>query len=256
MTDDSDFPENIPQNDLLVLIVGESGTGKSASLKDLPDKDRWIYCNCESGKRPPFRAKWWGGEARGSVITDPFQVYDAFDFGTDNPDIDGVIIDTCTFLMEMFESRYIVGSSNTQKAWGDYAQFWKNLMQQKVAALGKPVIILGHTKEELDEAAGVMKRSVPVKGSLRANGLEAYFSTVVATKRVEVKRLKGFENPMLTVTEEEADLGFKHVFQTRITKETVGERIRSPIGMFTKDMTYMDNNATLLVKHLRDFYGA
>ena len=81
MTDDTDEPMIQEQNDLLVLIVGESGTGKSASLKDIPNKDRWIYANCEAGKRPPFRASWYGNEARGSVITDPYQVYEAFDFG-------------------------------------------------------------------------------------------------------------------------------------------------------------------------------
>ncbi|WP_421991752.1 AAA family ATPase [Roseococcus sp.] len=244
------------QNDLLVLISGESGMGKSASLKDIPDKERWIYANCEAGKRPPFKATWYGGETRGSVITDPFQVHEALDFATGNPEIDGVIIDTATMLMEMFESRYIVGAADTMKGWANYAQFWKNLMQQKVAAVNKPVIILGHVKDEFDEAAGIIRRSVPVKGSLKNNGIEAYFSTVVSAKRLDLKKLKGFENDLLVITDEELDLGFKHVFQTRITKDTVGERIRAPMGMFPKAMTYIDNDAMRLMNHIRAFYGA
>ena len=45
------------------------------------------------------------------------------------------------------------------------------------------------------------------------------------------------------------------MFQTRITKNTVGERIRSPMGLFTKEQTYMDNDAQALLSHLRRFYG-
>jgi hypothetical protein len=251
----SDTPEPVASNDQLVLITGESGTGKSASLQHIPNKERWIYLNCEAGKRPPFRASWHGGEARGTVITDPYQVYEAFDYGTDNPDIDGIVIDTCTFLMEMFESVYIIGSSDTMKGWASYAQFWKNLMQLKVASFGKPVIILGHTRAELDEAAGVMRVQVPVKGSLKNNGLESYFSTVVSTKRIETKNLKDADTNLLHISEEEQDLGFKHVFQTRVTKATVGERIRSPMGLFSKNQTYTDNDANLLLNHLRAFYG-
>ena len=54
----------------------------------------------------------------------------------------------------------------------------------------------------------------------------------MATKKVPVKVLKNFQNDLLVITEEEEELGFKHVFQTRLTKDSVGERIRSPMGMF------------------------
>ena len=36
-------------NDQLVLISGESGTGKSASLMNLKNQESWIYLNCEAG---------------------------------------------------------------------------------------------------------------------------------------------------------------------------------------------------------------
>lgn len=238
-------------NDQLVLISGESSAGKSASLRNIRNQEKWLYLNCEAGKRLPFRSKF-----QAFRVTDPYQVYEAFDHGTNNPDVDGIIVDTITFLMDMFESNYIVGSPNTQKAWGDYAQFYKVLMQQKVTHFAKPTIILGHTKEELDEAAGIMRRSVPVKGSLKNNGVEAYFSTVVSAKRVPLKELKDFDPALLTITEEEQALGFKHIFQTRPTKATVGERIRSPMGLFEPKQTFMDNDAQLLLDHLKAFYGA
>lgn len=239
-------------NPQLALICGLSGTGKSASLRNIRNQENWIYANTESGKRLPFRNKF-----DPSVITDPYQVTDLLQAMVDNPEaaVEGMIIDTATFLMDMYESRYVLGSANTQKAWGDYQQFWKDLMQQKVAKIKKPVLILAHTREELDEAKGDWKVSVPVKGALRGSGIEAYFSTVVATKKVKLKDLLPYENELLNITEEDEVVGYKHVFQTRPTKETTGERIRSPIGLFTVKQTFIDNDAQLLLDHLNSYYN-
>ena len=249
-------------NDQLVLIVGESTTGKSASLRnlgtvtdangtvDLSGQKRWMFLNCESGKRLPFRNKF-----SSFTIVDPYQVYEAFDHINNNKDYDGVIIDTLTFLMDMFESKYIVGSANTMQGWANYNQYFKNLMQDKVASSDKAVIFLAHTREDLDEKKMEMKSSVPIKGALKGNGVEAYFSTVVAAKRVPIKELEAYGSDLLTITDHERELGYKHVFQTQITKTTTGERIRSPMGMFTKSQTYMDNDAALLLKHLHEYYN-
>jgi archaellum biogenesis ATPase FlaH len=174
-------------NDHLVLIGGESGSGKSASLKDLPNHDRVMYLNCESGKRLPFRNKF-----RNFTITDPYQVHEAFDHAQGNPDYNVIVVDTLTFLMDMFESQYVIPATNGQQAWGQYAQFFKVLMQEKVAASDKAVIFLAHTRSDLDEKAMEMKTRVPVKGQRQSNGIEAYFSTVVATKKVSLRELKPY----------------------------------------------------------------
>ena len=237
-------------NNQLVLICGYSTTGKSASLRNIPNQQRWMYLNTEAGKRLPFKNKF-----ETYRIEDPYQVLEAFDHATNNVDIDGIIIDSITFLMDMFETMYVLPAANTMKAWGDFSQFFKILMQQKVTAFGKPVIITAHVLDVLDEKAMEVKTSVPIKGSLKNNGIEAYFSTVVAAKRISVKDLEPYKSSLLTITDEERELGFKHVFQTRPTKATVGERLRSPMGMFTKEQTYMDNDAATLLQHLHEFYS-
>lgn len=237
-------------NEQLVLISGESGSGKSASLRNIPNQDRWIYMNCEAGKRLPFKNSF-----KTVKISDPYTVYNVADDAMANRDkCDGMIIDTITFLMEMFESVYVNGSANTQSAWGQYFQFFKNLMQDKVVNWGKPTIILGHTLSKLNEKKMEMETKVPVKGALQNNGIEAYFSTVVSTKKVPITELEKYNSDLLTITDEDRELGYKHVFQTRLTKETTGERIRSPMGMFTKEQTYMDNDAMLLLRHLHSYY--
>lgn len=238
-------------NDQLVLVSGESASGKSASLRNIKDQPKWLYLNTEAGKRLPFRNSF-----RTFRIEDPWQVYEAFDYAIANPgEVEGIIIDSSTFLMDMFESQFIYQAVNTQKAWGDYAQFWKNLMQLKVVQFGKPVIVLAHTRRDLDEVAGTWVTAVPVKGSLKNNGIESYFSTVVSTKKVSIKELEAQgENSMLDITEEDRNLGYKHVFQTRLTSKTVGERIRSPMGMFDPNETYIDNDAQKLLEHLHTYY--
>jgi hypothetical protein len=239
-------------NDQLVLISGFSATGKSASLRNIKNQEHWLYLNTEAGKRLPFRNSF-----QSYRIEDPYQIFEAFDAATagDLGQIDGIIVDSITFMMDMLETQYVIPASDTQKAWGEFSQFFKTLMQQKVVAFAKPVIMIAHVLETFDEQAHEMKVKVPIKGGLKNNGIEAYFSTVVSTKNVRLKDLEGYKSDLLTIDEEEEDIGFKYVFQTRPTKATVGERMRSPMGMFSKSQTFMNNDAQMLLDHLHDFYG-
>lgn len=238
-------------NEQLVLIGGTSATGKSASLRNMRDQHKWMYLNTESGKRLPFRNTF-----QTFKISDPWEVYDGFDYAMQNPNnFTGIILDSLTFLMDMFESKYVLTANNGMKAWSDYGQFFKNLMQDKVVLFGKPTLIIAHQRSELNENTHTMETSVPIKGALKNNGVEAYFSTVVSAKRVTIRELEKYQSKLLTISDEEANLGYKHVFQTRPTKETVGERIRSPMGMFEVSETYIDNDAQLLLDHLKTYYG-
>lgn len=237
-------------NEQLVLIGGYSATGKSASLRNITNQKDWFYCNAEAGKRLPFRNKF-----ETLNIEDPYQIFEAFDVARDTPEVKGIILDSITFLMDMYETQYVLTSANTMQAWGQFAQFFKALMQEKVTQLKKPAIFTAHVLDTLDEKNSEMKVSVPIKGSLKNNGIEAYFSTVVYAKKVTLKDLEKYKNPLLTITEEEKELGYKHVFQTRPTKGTTGERIRSPMGMFNREQTYIDNDAQLLLNHLNKYYG-
>ncbi len=237
-------------NDQMALIVGESSTGKSASLRTIRDQANWIYMNTEAGKRLPFQ-----NDFQTYRIEDPYQIHEGFDYGTSRDDIHGAIVDSATFMMDMFETQYVIGAANTMKAWGDYQQFFKILMQDKVVRFGKPVLILAHTLKTYNESTLSYDVSVPIKGALKNNGVEAYFSTVVAAKKVSLKELEPYSSDLLTISEDDEMLGYKHVFQTRPTKATVGERIRSPMGMFTREQTFMNNDAQLLLDHLHAFYG-
>ena len=237
-------------NNNLVLIVGKSGSGKSASLRNLKDPSGVIYLNCESGKELPFAAKF-----KQKKITDPRQVPAIIEQAEEHESVHTIIVDTITFLMDMFESNLVLKSKNKMEGWSNYAQYWKGLMQQSVAKSNKNIIMLAHTMDVLNESEGVMETLVKVKGSIMNQGIEAYFCNVIACKKIPVTTLANYNNDLLNIEPEEEALGFKYVYQTKLTKETVHERLRGPLGLWNTDETYIDNDAQLVLDRLHQYYG-
>jgi RecA-family ATPase len=98
-------------NDHLILLVGKSATGKSASLMGLKNPEGVLYLNCEAGKRLPFPAKFIQ-----KTVTDPLQIYEAFEWAEQQAHIHTIVIDTLTYLLDMYESIHVLPSSNTMQA--------------------------------------------------------------------------------------------------------------------------------------------
>jgi hypothetical protein len=236
-------------NDHLVLVCGKSAAGKSASLMNMRNPEGLMYLNCESGKRLPFRNSF-----KAYTITDPLQIFEAFEFAETNPEIHTIVVDSLTYLLDLYESVYVLNAINTMKAWGEFSQYFKTLMQHHVASSTKNVIFMAHTLDAINETDMVMETKVPVKGALKNNGIESYFSIVIAAKKVGLKTLEGYDSSMLDITPEEEALGLKYVFQTKLTKETVNERLRGPMGLFTGKETFIDNDVQLLLDRLHAYY--
>lgn len=156
-------------NDQLVLICGLSGSGKSASFRNIRNQENWLYLNTEAGKRLPFKNSF-----ESYKITEPEQILEAFDVAQNEPRYEGIIVDSLTFLMDLYESTTVLTAANTMKAWSNYNQYFKELMQQKVAYLNKPVLFTAHVQDTLDEKTMEMKTQVPIKGALKGTGVEAY----------------------------------------------------------------------------------
>jgi len=237
-------------NDHLVLIGGKSATGKSASLMNIEKPEGVMYLNCENNKKLPFKSKF-----QEFLVTDPKQLYEAFDQAEQMNDVHTIVVDSLTYLMDMYETVHVLTSSNTMKAWGQYAQFMKKLMSQYVAKSTKNIIFLAHTTDMLNETEMINETLVKVKGSLMNQGIESFFSTVISCKKVSLKNLENYKSGLLNITPEEEMLGFKYVFQTRLTKETVNERMRSSLGMWTVDETFIDNNIQHVVTRLHEYYA-
>ena len=234
-------------NNNIVLVSGKSGTGKSFCLKDL--RGKVLYANCENNKGLPFKHSF-----KAKTITDPYQVYEVFQYAETKPNIEYIVVDSLTFLMDMFETMYVINSADTQKAWGQYAQFFKELMQEYVAKSTKKVIFIGHTADEVNDDK-VRETRVKVKGSLMSRGIEAFFTTVVSTKVMELTDLKNYESKLLTITEDEEIDEYKYCFQTDKTKGTTKENMRAPFQLFSRKETFIDNNIQLVFDRLDDYYG-
>lgn len=236
-------------NDNLVLIGGVSGAGKSACLRNLKDQEGVLYLNCEAGKKLPFRNKFMS-----KVITDPYHIFEGFIWAESQPQIHTIVIDSLSFLMDMFVSVHIMNSADSRSQWQAYQEFFKELMQQKVASSTKNVIIITHIAEDLDEEKGIRTEQAVVKGGLKGTGVEAYFSLNVTARAMPIKELEKYPSEFLNITDDERDVGYKHVFQVRKTKETTGSRIRGPMGLFPQGTVYTDNCAQMLLDVVHDFY--
>ena len=238
-------------NDHLILVSGKSATGKSASLMAMDKPEGIMYLNCENGKKLPFKNTF-----KCLTITDPTMVYQAFTESEKMTEVHTIVLDTLTYLMDLYESTKVLNSADTMKAWSHYAQYMKVLMSQVVAKSTKNVVFLAHTSDIMNETELISETMVKVKGSLMNQGIESFFTTVISTKKVALSKLtdKIAKSPLFTITPEEEAMGFKYVFQTRLTKETVNERIRSPIGMWAMEETFIDNNLQNVLDRLHKFY--
>lgn len=219
-------------------------------MRKLKDQSGVMYLNCENNKKLPFKNTF-----KGFTVLDPYQVYQAFDEAEKMPNVHTIIIDTATYMMDMFETMHVLTSDNTMQAWGEYAQFFKRLMSQYVAKSTKNVIILAHTMDILNEADMAVETMVKVKGSLMNQGIESYFSTVISTRKMAVNKLADYGSPLLNITPEEEAIGIKYVFQTCLTKETVNERIRSPFEMWAIEESFIDNDLQNVIDRLHSYYS-
>jgi hypothetical protein len=231
------------------MIGGKSASGKTASLRNLKDPEGVIYLNSEAGKELPFPAKF-----KKMTVTHPLQVFEVFEKAEQQPKIHTIVVDSLTYLMDMYESMYVLPASNGMKAWSEYQQFFKKLMQQYVAKSTKNVIFTAHTMDVLNEGDMVMETMVKVKGALMNNGVESYFNNVISCKKVSLNDLEGQDSPLLTITPQEESLGFKYVYQTSLTKKTVNERIRGPMGLWAVNETFIDNDLQLVINRLHEYY--
>lgn len=236
-------------NKNIVLVMGPPNTGKSTSLMKIKDQHKWAYLNTDL-KDLPFADKF----KVNIEVADAMDILNFIDQIEEAEVVEGGILDTITFLMSMFERQYVATAKDTQKAWGEYGNFYRNFIH-KIKAGTKSYAILAHEDRVLDEQAMQMVTKVPVKGAVGRVGVEADFTTILSTKQVPLKKLEGFENDLLHITDEEKEDGFKYVFCTRITKDTVGEKMRSAMGLWARNELYIDNDLEQVFQRLNQYYG-
>lgn len=244
-------------NKYLICIYGEPASGKTTSLQGIKNQDKWLYICCEAGKEIPFKHNF-----KTMSLTDPVSLLNVFDAVTANKEIEGVIIDTLDFCLNMYEDLYISKStSSTFTAWNNYGIFFRELMQDKVVKFGRPVIILAHNSSVYEDGKGY-RSCISAKGNLKGN-VEAYFNTIIAAKQVSLDELQEYigKTPLLTINDYDEATGVKYVFQVINSKLTRGDRIRSPMGLFKLNKkenineTFIDNNIQIVIDRISEYYN-
>ena len=237
------------QNKNIVLVMGKPNTGKSTSLMNLTNQEKMVYLNTDL-KELPFKGRF----IKNVEVADALDVLQYVNDIEQTAQVDGAVLDTLTFLMSMYERQYVSNAANGQKAWGDYGNFYKEFIHA-IKAGTKDYAILAHEDSVLNEQSMQMESRVPVKGSVGRIGVEADFTTILATKQMPIRKLEGFENDLLHITDEEREDGFKYVFATRVTKESVGEKMRSAIGLWDRKELYIDNDLNQVFNRLKEYYS-
>ena len=240
----------MPKN--LVLIAGQSAQGKTASLRNMRKQEGVFYLGCESGKNLPFKNKFkkpTGG------LADPMDVFEYFNAIEGMDEIHTVAVDSIDFLMEMYESQYIVTAKDSRSEWQNYQQFFKKIMQEVIQQSKKNWIIIGHqAQEQIGELD--YRYYVPIKGSLAKVGVGSYFNVVMYARKAKLKEIeKTVINPdLLHITDRDRINGFKYVFQVEVTKEYANSEIRSPMGLWEDGLIFIDNDVQVLLDYLDDYY--
>jgi len=243
-----------PGNKNIVLVTGKPASGKTTSLMYLNNQERIAYLNSDL-KELPFKSKF-----KELNIIDPKDVLNAIAEIEMMDTIDSAVLDTLTVLMNQFEAQYVHTHTNskgvldTMGGWSEYAKFYMEFIQA-IKSGTKSYAIMAHEADQYNEKELVIETKVPIKGAVGKVGAEADFTTIIAAKKVSVASLNGWENDLLSITPEEQEDGFKYVFQTRIDSNTIGEKIRSAMGLWDRKEKFINNDINLVFARLREYYA-
>lgn len=233
-------------NKNVILLTGLPGSGKTTSLSNLSNV---LYLNCEGVKRVPFNTKNKNWEQYD--ITDPKAILNAINYAEEKESINYIVIDSLVFLMEMFELKCF-SSRKTFTDWEAYKKFFEELMFA-CSQSSKSIIILAHNKQVEQED---LEMSVPVKGSLKDKGVEAYFDNICVAKIFRTDELKQVcENSLLSYDEDEEELNVKYVLKVKRASDNLKEKVRFPKGMWNKNETYINSDIQLVIDRINDYYS-
>ncbi len=234
-----------------ILIVGEPNTGKTSSVINLTDRKDFAFFNADK-KHVPIRGK--APFLVNQKLEDPTHLVDYLNQLDNEPQCKGVIIDTLTFLMAQYVTQHVDTASDTRAAWGNYGRAYRE-MTDRIKSFSKPVIVAAHSETKLNTQSGNMESRILLQGAVGRLGAEADYTIVVTAKQMPVAKLREYESKYLNITEDEELQGVKYVFATQLTRETVGDRTRAPMGFWDRSETYIDNNIQFILDRYAEYYG-
>lgn len=205
----------------MLLIIGEGGSGKTSSLKNLSPKEHF-YIDCD---KKGLNYKGWKEdyiEKKNYYKTNDGEVVAKLlhEISNNKPDFKYVTIDTINSIMIADEMKRMKGKSYNE--WQDLAKCIFDLIDI-VPDLREDltVIFIGHTQTEEDGFTRLLTNG----RKLNKIGLEKYFNTVLLSKARDGE----------------------YIFETRANNSTA----RTPMGAF--DELEIPNDITKVLEVIKDY---
>ena len=210
-----------------ILIMGESGSGKTTSLRTLDPKETY-YIDCD-GKG----LNWKGWRKQYSEAAKNYMRCDdqadilarIENINAKGTHIHNIVIDTINSIMIADERRRT--KEKGYDKWADLAWAVYDICVKASSFRDDlNIIVLAHVQVDTDEITGDKFCRVLTNGKkLNKIGLEKYFSTVLYSKCVDGR----------------------YVFETKANNSTA----KAPFGAFDSDT--VDNDMGMVLKALEDF---
>lgn len=210
----------------VICIAGESGSGKTTSMRNLDPKTTY-YIDCD---RKGLSWRGWrqqyNSENKNYAATDDMSTIGNILIGVSKqrPDIKVIVIDTIGSMMVADEMRRM--REKGYDKWADLAQGVWNLVDMSVCLRDDLwVIYIAHTQTERDESGYVFTKIKTNGRKLEKICLESKFTTVLLSKCVDGR----------------------YIFETHARNSTA----KTPLGAFEADE--IENDIVNVINVLEEF---
>lgn len=210
----------------VICIAGESGSGKTTSLRNLNPAETYIIDADKKGLSWRGWKKYYSIENKNYYTTDrPLKVRTIMDAVNERrPEIKTLVIDTIGSIMVADEMRRM--KEKGYDKWQDLAQcIWDIVDSALMYRPDLTVIFIAHTQTERDDSGFLFTRIKTSGKKLDKICLESKFTTVLIVKCV----------------------GGKYIFETHAKNSTA----KSPMGLFESDE--IPNDITEVIKALNNY---
>lgn len=210
----------------VICIMGESGSGKTTSLRTLnPDETFYVDCDKKGLSWRGWREQYSREKGNYYKCSDPVKISEVLKtISAEKADIKFVVIDTLNSIMADDEMRR--AKEKGYDKWVDLAAcVWDLVTKANTYREDMTVILLAHTQTERDESGYSFTRIKTNGKKLDKLCLESRLNCILLAKVVDGK----------------------YVFETHSNNSTT----KTPMGAFEEDV--IDNDIQIVLKAMNEF---
>lgn len=212
-----------------ILIVGQTGSGKSTSLRNLP-RDKTAILNAELKPLPFKKAKF----ALDGNIKSVNNLVVAMSAAEKDKKIEYVVLDSMTMYADGPVNKQFINGADGYEGWKNYKNHIVEIIERMKNSSKRYIVIALEERAEDINKIGIC--SAKLQGSLKGGGLESHFTIVFRSMKID---------------DIESKNGVSYKFATN---QIPGEKItaKTPMEMF-EDL-YIDNDVVEIYNKIDEYY--